>query len=46
MKKIWFCPICWNELEKEKDKSLKKNYKWFCKSCDQNFFEFEAQEKK
>jgi len=42
MKNIAFCPHCNNKLEQETDKDLKKEYKFICKDCDENFYSFEV----
>lgn len=36
------CPKCLNVLKYEKDKNLKKEYKYSCSICDENFYSIEA----
>jgi len=43
MKKEKFCPRCSNKLEKEKEKEI--DYPLVCWECDENFYEFEAENK-
>lgn len=40
--KLYICPKCEHVLRKEKDRDLRKVYKFFCEYCDENFFKFEA----
>jgi hypothetical protein len=40
-KKAYYCPRCKNKLQRETG-LLKKKYPFFCKTCDENFFSFEA----
>lgn len=37
-----FCPKCNNALIEETDESLRNEYKYFCETCDENFYEIEA----
>jgi len=38
-----YCPKCDRKLEIEKEKEI--DYPYVCKECDENFYEFEAQNK-
>lgn len=40
-----FCPKCNNILAEEVDESLRNEYKYFCETCDENFYEIEALDK-
>ena len=40
-----YCPRCGKKLLKEKDPELKKTYPWVCSKDDENFFDFEANDK-
>ena len=35
------CPKCLNILKNETNKKLKREYPFFCSSCDENFYNFE-----
>jgi transposase-like protein len=37
-----FCPRCKGELRLENDEDLKKEYKYVCDECYENFYNFEA----
>lgn len=37
-----YCFRCGTKLEKETDKELKKDYPFFCPTCDENMFLFES----
>jgi transposase-like protein len=45
MEKVYVCPRCKNDLELETDTELKKEYKYVCEECDENFYDFEKEEK-
>ena len=38
MEKVKICFRCYENLEKEKE----LDYPFYCKSCDENFYEFET----
>ena len=38
-----YCPKCDSKLEAEKEKEI--DYPYVCKSCDENFYEFETIER-
>tara|TARA_R100001244_G_C5113991_1_gene121839 strand:- start:2 stop:205 length:204 start_codon:yes stop_codon:yes gene_type:complete len=38
-----YCPKCDSKLEVEKEKEI--DYPYVCKSCDENFYEFETKTK-
>jgi uncharacterized Zn finger protein (UPF0148 family) len=40
------CPKCKGELKFETVEDLKKDYKYFCPKCDENFYEVETIDKK
>lgn len=44
MKKIYCCK-CNNKVKKEKDKFLRKEYKYYCSNCDENLYKFETYKK-
>lgn len=41
-----YCFRCNTKLKLEKNKDLKKTYKYYCPECDENMFSFEAVLKK
>lgn len=45
MEKV-YCFRCGTKLRLEKNKELKKTYKYYCPECDENMFYFEAVNKK
>lgn len=38
------CPRCGVKLERETDTNLKREYKYFCPKCDENYYAFETSE--
>lgn len=39
---IKICKRCKNIVFNEKDEELKKTYPYYCKTCDENLFDFET----
>jgi ribosomal protein L33 len=39
-----FCPRCHSQVELETDKDLKKEYKYVCYECDENFYTIEVRD--